>query len=57
MWLLLLMVYVTNPVADIGVPVQFGPFKTFETCSSALERAKVEFIGRGVTVKGACVLQ
>mgnify|MGYP001614725972 FL=1 len=57
MWFLLLMLYTNNPVADIAVPFQFGPFKTFETCSSALERAKFEFTGRGLVVKGTCVLQ
>ena len=57
MWLLLLMLYTANPVADVAVPFQFGPFKTFETCSAALSRAKAEFTGRGLEVKGACVLQ
>lgn len=53
----MLMLYTSNPVADVAVPVQFGPFKTFETCAAALARAKTEFTGRGLEVKGACVLQ
>ena len=57
MWLLLVMLYTMNPVADIAVTVQFGPFKTFETCAAALARAKTEFTGRSLEVKGACVLQ
>lgn len=58
MWLLILMLYTMNPVADIAMASQIGPFETARACNDALESAKLILGGeRGLKIKGACVLQ